>query len=293
MTEHLINVCDIVYENVEKGYNALPGVIAQPINSWIEFKKFLKELAIPEVQEKYQTIVIDTADIAYAYCEKYICSREGVESVSDIPYGKGYSMIGNEFDESIRKILQLNYGLVLISHSTDKVFKDTDGNEYNQIVPTLDKRGRLICERTCDIIGFSTVVNTENGPQTRLFMRETPRYVAGSRFKYIPDSIEFSYNNLVNAIKEAIDKQAAENGGMYVTDARTQVVTQDVSYDFETLMKQFQDVVGQLMSKNQSNGPKITSIVEKHLGRGKKVGDCTPDQAEHLSLIIDDLKSLL
>lgn len=202
-------------------------------------------------------------------------------------------MIGNEFDESIRKILQLNYGLVLISHSTDKVFKDTDGNEYNQIVPTLDKRGRLICERTCDIIGFSTVVNTENGPQTRLFMRETPRYVAGSRFKYIPDSIEFSYNNLVNAIKEAIDKQAAENGGMYVTDARTQVVTQDVSYDFETLMKQFQDAVGQLMSKNQSNGPKITSIVEKHLGRGKKVGDCTPDQAEHLSLIIDDLKSLL
>lgn len=293
MTEHLINVCDIVYENVEKGYNALPGVIAQPINSWIEFKKCLKELAILEVQEKYQTIVIDTADIAYAYCEKYICSREGVENVSDIPYGKGYSMIGNEFDESIRKILQLNYGLVLISHSTDKVFKDTDGNEYNQIVPTLDKRGRLICERTCDIIGFSTVVNTENGPQTRLFMRETPRYVAGSRFKYIPDSIEFSYNNLVNAIKEAIDKQAAENGGMYVTDARTQVVTQDVSYDFETLMKQFQDAVGQLMSKNQSNGPKITSIVEKHLGRGKKVGDCTPDQAEHLSLIIDDLKSLL
>ena len=48
-------------------------------------------------------------------------------------------MIGNEFDESIRKILQLNYGLVLISHSTDKVFKDTDGNEYNQIVPTLTR----------------------------------------------------------------------------------------------------------------------------------------------------------
>lgn len=75
-------------------------------------------------------------------------------------------MVGAEFDEAIRKILQLGYGLVLISHATDKVFKDQDGNEYNQIVPTLDKRGRLICERTCDIIGYSTSINTEDGVQT-------------------------------------------------------------------------------------------------------------------------------
>ena len=52
----------------EKGYNALPGVYAQPINSWGEFKKLFSELKTPEVQEKFQTIVIDTADIAYGYC---------------------------------------------------------------------------------------------------------------------------------------------------------------------------------------------------------------------------------
>ena len=52
----------------EKGYNALPGVYAQPINSWGEFKKLFTELKTPEVQEKFQTILIDTADIAYSYC---------------------------------------------------------------------------------------------------------------------------------------------------------------------------------------------------------------------------------
>ena len=35
----------------EKGYNALPGVYAQPINSWGEFKKLFSELKTPEVQE--------------------------------------------------------------------------------------------------------------------------------------------------------------------------------------------------------------------------------------------------
>lgn len=104
----------------EKGYNALPGVYAQPINSWGEFKKLFSELKTPEVQEKFQTIVIDTADIAYGYCEKFICSREGVDTIGDIPYGKGYALVSSEFDEAIRKILQLNYGLILISHAKQR-----------------------------------------------------------------------------------------------------------------------------------------------------------------------------
>lgn len=278
----------------EKGWNALPGVYAQPINSWGEFKKLFSELKTPEVQEKFQTIIVDTSDIAYSYCEKYICNREGVDSIGDIAYGKGYALVGAEFDEALRKILQMNYGLILISHSTDKTFKDEEGNEYQKIVPTLDKRGRLICERTCDIIGYSTTVTTEdNKTQTRLFMRGTPRYVAGSRFKYIPDSIEFSYDNLVNAIAEAIDKQAQETGGKFVTSEATQIVTEDIEYNFDNLKDRFQDLVGELMSKNQTNAIKITSIVDKYLGKGKKVGDCTPEQAEQIDLIVHDLELLI
>lgn len=79
----------------ERGYNAIPGAMAQPVNSWAEFKKVLRQLKDPQVHEMYETIVIDTADIAYAYCEKYICANTkradggfGVDSVADIPYGK-------------------------------------------------------------------------------------------------------------------------------------------------------------------------------------------------------------
>lgn len=277
----------------EKGYNALPGVMAQPINSWGEFKKFLGELKQPAVQEKFSTIIIDTADIAYNLCEKFICSRENVDTIADLAYGKGYSMVGAEFDESLRRILNLNYGLILISHSTDKTFKDTDGNEYQQIVPTLDKRGRLICERTCDIIGYSCPVNTETGTQTRLFMRATPRYMAGSRFAYVPDSIEFNYENLVNAICEAIDKQAKEFGNQYITNEAVNNIVKEPEYDFNALQREFQDIAGELVSRNQSNSIKIVSVVDKYLGKGKKVMDCNPDQCEQIDLIIHDLKQML
>lgn len=281
----------------EKGYSTIGGVLAQPINSWSEFKKLFVEFKDPAVKERYQTIVIDTADIAYSYCEKYICTRESdashsYQNVADIPYGKGYAMAMDEFDECIRKILQLGYGLVIISHDQDKTMKNENGEEYNQIIPTLDKRARLVCERTCDIIGYCREVEDQEGHKTvRMFMRETSRYVAGSRFKYTPDSIELSYDNLVKAIADAIDEQERVSKGS-TTDSYSNLHTDDVEYDFPALMKEVQQTVGALMSGHPEMEHKIVSIVDKHLGKGKKVSDCTPDQAALVDLILYDLKHL-
>ena len=281
----------------EKGYATIAGAMVYPVNSWSEFKKLFVEFKDPAVKERYQTVVIDTADIAYSYCEKYICTRESdakhsYQNVADIPYGKGYAMAMDEFDECIRKILQLGYGLVIISHDQDKTMKNENGEEYNQIIPTLDKRARLVCERTCDIIGYCREVEDQEGHKTvRMFMRETSRYVAGSRFKYTPDSIELSYDNLVKAIADAIDEQERVSKGS-TTDSYSSLHTDDVEYDFPALMKEVQQTVGALMSGHPEMEHKIVSIVDKHLGKGKKVSDCTPDQAALVDLILYDLKHL-
>ena len=44
----------------ELGYKALPGVKAQPIQSWGEVKQVLRELKKPEVKKVFSTIVVDT-----------------------------------------------------------------------------------------------------------------------------------------------------------------------------------------------------------------------------------------
>lgn len=278
----------------EKGYAAIPGAMAQPINSWGDFKKVLRQLKEPSVQEKFETIIIDTADIAYDYCEKYICNSEGVDSINQIPFGGGYTKAGKEFDESLRLITQLNYGLVIISHAVDKTFTNESGIEYNQIVPTLANKPRLICQRLCDIIGYSRSVETESGLTTRLFMRGTPRYIAGSRFKYTPDSIEFTYPNLVKSINDAIDSQMAEDGAENFTEKRDTINQQEVKLDFDALMSEFNEVVSDLMSKDSAFfGPRIAEIVAKYLGKGKKVAECGRDQVEQLDLILYDLREVL
>ena len=282
----------------EKGYNALAGVMAQPMNSWADMIKVLKQLKDEKVKARFETIIIDTADIAYSCCEKYICSNEGVSSVGDIPYGKGYALVGNEFDEKLRNIVQLGYGIILISHGTDKTFKDENGNEYNKIVPTLDKRANNIVARMADIIGYSrAVTDNEGNDKTLLFMRGTQRFEAGSRFKYTPDYIEFSYDNLINAIADAIDKQAEEDGKELFTDERdNNYIDTSAELNFDELMKEFNKHIDEFSKDEEKMGtyyaPRITQIIDKYLGKGKKVNEMNRDQVEQLALIVEDIKTL-
>ena len=43
----------------------------------------------------------------------------------------------------------------------------------------------------------------------------------------------------------------------------------------------------------QYYGPRITQIVDKYLGKGKKVSDATIDQVEFIDLIITEIKDEL
>ena len=288
----------------EKGYNAIPGVMAQPINNWAEFRKVLRQLKDPKAKEMFYTITIDTTDIAYDYCTKYICDNAlrsdggyGVDSISDIPFGKGYGLVSKEFDECLRSIVMMDYGLILISHATDKVFKDEAGNEYNKIVPTLDKRANNIVARMADIIGYSRIVTDKDGNNlTKLFMRGTPRYEAGSRFKYTPDYIDFSYDNLVSAISEAIDKQSQEDGKEFFTDKKNNLyedTTKDLNFD--ELMKNCNNLIKGMIDNNSEEvfrefyQPRIVQITDRYLGKGQKMSQCSREQVEALSLIYDDL----
>ena len=290
----------------EKGYNAIPGAMAQPINTWGEFRKVLRQLKDEKVKEKFETIIIDTADIAYDYCEKYICANAkrgdggvGVDSIADIPFGKGYGFVSKEFDDCLRSIVQMGYGLVLISHAADKTFKDEAGNEYNQIVPTLDKRARNIVSRLCDIIGYSRAVMENDKLVTKLFIRGTPRYMAGSRFRYTPDYIDFTYDALVKAIGDAIDEQMKTDGKEYFTDARNNLHTEAIELDLDALLETFNSIVNNLIEKESEEKftsywqPRIVQITEKYLGKGQKVSNCSREQTEALDLIVSELKDLV
>ena len=272
----------------ELGYKALPGVMAQPVQSWGEVKQVLRDLKRPEVKEVYSTIVVDTVDIASQLCEKYMCNQLGIENIGDGGWAtNGWAKAKKEWEQTWRAFTMEGYAVVFISHSKDKVFKKKDGTEYNQITPSCSTAYEEIIKNMVDIMGY---IEIDNG-QRKLILRSADDSVdCKSRFKMIAPEIPFGYNELVDALNEAIDREASLTNGEFVTDESFKA-PEVTNYDYDALMAEFKDIVGIVMGKNQTNAVKLTAIVDKYLGKGKKVAEATPEQSELIYLIISEIKS--
>jgi len=250
--------------------------MVQDITSWSEMKQVVRELKKPEVKDRFKTIVVDTLDVCGNLCEKYICNQLGIETLGEGGWSNnGWSRYKKEIEETFRTITQLNYALVFISHSKDKAFKRQDGTEYNQIIPTAQSSINEIAKNMVDLYGYATI--TTDGKRKIIFRSNDGSADVKSRFKYMPAEIPLDYNALVAALNEAIDKEAKEHDNRYVTDERS-TFAEAITYDYDALMAEFQELTGSLMNKNPAYyGPRITSIIDKYLGKGKKVSDTTID----------------
>ena len=277
----------------ERGYNALPGVIAQDITTWGEAKQVLRELKKPEVKEKFQSIIIDTVEVASEMCQKYICNQLGIENIGDGGWStNGWAKYKKEFEETFRTLAQLGYAIVFLSHDKEKTIKPQNGPEYQQICASIQSSALSIVENMCDIIGFAhPKVNAQGEMKRVLTLRSLDNSVrCGCRFRYIEPEIDFSYEALTEALTRAIDKEAEMGNRDLITNDKNLPAIQ-TEYDYDLLMAEFQDLAGMLMSRDAGYGPKITQIIDRYLGKGKKIAEATRDQAEFIYLIISDIKN--
>ena len=276
----------------ERGYNAIGSAFPYDITSWSDYKFALRDLADARTKERFQTVIIDTVSIAWDLCEQYVCNQYSVQKIGDISWGGGYAACKKEFETCLRKITQLGYGVVLIAHNTSRIEKDASGSEREIIGPDLPKRAAEICNGIVDIIGYIGSEYDENGNQIRyLYTRETPTLFAGSRFKYMPPKIKFGYDELVNAIAEAIEKEEQIDGAKVVDHAP--IVTQKEEIDFNKIRSEAQELWTKLIGMDEENANIILKKVEMTMNHKMKLSEFTEDQAELLSIVVQDMKDML
>lgn len=278
----------------EPGTNALNNTYVQPIEKWADFKSALRQLKSDAMKDKFDFIGIDTADIAWDLCVKYICQREDVETLGDIAWGKGFDMCKKEYQEAFRTLALYGYGICFVSHSAEKTFKDEKGEDYTQLVPALPNRPYDIVNKMVDIIGYiRNVRNKDTGEQkTFLFLRGDDRFLAGSRFKYIEPRIEFSYDSLANAIYDAIDKQNEEDGVKATDDGNAFYQEKEEGRTYEEAIEEARTLWEQLLAKNPDNIKKINASIQNIFGKKIKLSEVLPNQVDLLELVIEDMKEI-
>ena len=289
-----------LFMNFEQGTNALAGIRSAPILRWTDAKKVLTQLRKPQATEMYDSIVVDTASIAWQLCEKYICQRENVDSIRDVPWGQGWNMLKTEFSEFWREITLLGFGILFIAHSKDKPteMRNEDGEAITAVCPDLPNQCYTIINSIVDIIGYLQVQMNPDGTSERyLYTRSTPYVFAGSRYQYLAPKIKFGYKELVDAIGDAIDK-AVELDGAQVTDHTE--IAQIKDRPFQEVMAEAREIWGAYLNKAANDEEKdqhlmiMKDIIKKVFGTEDfKLSQAVPSQSSLVEYFIDEVKQLM
>lgn len=272
----------------ENGYNAHPGVYKVSITKWSDVKMYLQQLKKADVKEKYDNVAFDTISVAWDLCTQYICAQAGVSKIGEIPYGQGYKARDDEFANTLRAFIMLDYGLILTCHIKETTIGTKDDVDIVALKPDLDKRCLPIVNSLVDVIGVIQQTWDENGQSQRwLLTKATPTIMAGSRWAHLDAKIPFGYKYLEEAIARAIDAEAAAGAGVV-----SEQVKVEENRPFEETVAEGRELWTSLIQKDEANAEKINKIINRVLGHSAKLSEITEEQQDIFELIILEMKQL-
>lgn len=121
----------------DDNYDFLEPFGAKPENhiklhSWTEFKTFIAKFD----SSKYDTIVVDLMEDLYLWCEYEYLSKNKIEDLSDMGYGKGYKIVRNDFAQTMLKVINMDCNFVGLTHEDETHGKTNRGLEYVEYAPS-------------------------------------------------------------------------------------------------------------------------------------------------------------
>lgn len=195
---------DPLFLLTEQGTNAL-SVYSMNITSWEDFKEanLLISQACKKGDFKFKTIVIDTFDNLCNLCTEYCMKANNVTHPSDLPFGKGYDIIGKEMSKALTFMSLLPCGLVLTSHEKTEEVK-TRVSSYHKAMPSPSGVFRKLIVGMCDIILFAHNVQSKDSEgkitNQRLVQTKASEYwEAGDRTSSLPETIDFDFDSFMKA----------------------------------------------------------------------------------------------
>lgn len=164
-------------------------------SGWETFKTVIHDLYNRD--HSFQTFIVDTVDNLWLRCVKWHTVHHKVEYENDgaLGYGKGGNLICRDFADTLAWAKRLPMGLILISHSQDKEYTDSQGKKKSRIVCTLPNKAMQVVNGMVDLIFYFTY----EGDRRVIKTKSGPNYDAGSRIGTLAETIPMSYDAIIEA----------------------------------------------------------------------------------------------
>lgn len=293
----------------EDRFKGIDGITVARMKKWDEALKSLQQLraGVKKNGLPFDTIIIDPVGIAGEMCQKYICKRESVDEIGDIPYGGGYSMLQTEFNQFEDSLKEIGFNVQHVAHGKTEVVKPPRASEYNIFTPDVPKKLIYKTQGEADFIVYLEVIrdiDEETGKaivKRRLYLQNYADYQLKVPIPGLPDYIEYEeasegVDKLLEAWEQAVgqtedgdDNTVKENVPEEAeTKSETTVGITD-TYDSEALMKMAVEARDKNLVKNGGEyTPKaMKEKMVKMLGTFK-IAEC--EDLKALKEFIDELE---
>ena len=184
--------------------------------SWVKFEKDLREVKKEVIEEKYETVVIDSTTSMTDIAMERALQLDPKRSVTGGPlWNVHYQIVKNLMEGKLRQIISLPCNVIVIAHL--HVVQDQETGAIISIEPLLTGQlsqmipgyfGEVYCT-------FSKQVAAKKAggkAETVFYLRTIPRgyYKARSRLsgveRLLPDEISNNYNALQTALKAGLER---------------------------------------------------------------------------------------
>lgn len=210
-----------IFIDLEGGTNQLPVVRLETPSSWSMLRAELT--AIKKREVPCSTVVIDTMDAAERMCAEYIMARDGKKSIEEWGYGKGYTLLQEEFGRLLDYLTDTaasGINVVVLGHSTMRKFERPDeSGAYDRFELKLTKQVSPMVKEWADMVLFcdyKTYVETNKSGKAKAtggarVVRTThaPTWDAKNRFG-LPDELPLKLGEMPAQLGEVIPDMVAE-----------------------------------------------------------------------------------
>lgn len=218
------------------------GRITKRKYAWEVFTEAITKL---EKGSEFKTIVVDLLEDEYDYCRVYMCDKNGWTHESDDSF-RAYDIVRSEFLRNIKRLLNLPYNIILLSHedtSRDIMSKD---KKITAITPNLQEKLRNKIAGMVDLVARLVV---ESDGTRKLTFKQNEVVFGGGRLQGLKTTeCPLSWEALMGVYKEALNAQKPNTAHMNKVEefrkAHTEQFKEEITQPSKITMSTAYEVVG-------------------------------------------------
>ena len=177
----------------EDGHGALE-VYVQRVTSWEGFARLCDHISQngQTIAGQHSCIVLDLVTDLDQWCGQAIAKKFNVTHISDMDYGKGFSLAKEEFQSQLNKLMAV-LPITYIAHAAEKELL-WNGEKIKVQSPSLSKGALDFINGKVDSIIYLSPA-TSKKDKAELLCRPEKGTIAGTRFPQLARSFEVDYVN--------------------------------------------------------------------------------------------------